>query len=364
MSIAPYLTYTHLLLVLISGAISLVFIALTPRYPRLAGGNQRLVAVQTMHKNATARVGGVGIFIALIIGLVIQGGALLNTFAPLLLAATLLFLVALAEDLGFDISPRMRLLAAAGATILAAYLLGIWLPRFDIPLVDPLMHSWPIGIILTIFLCAGVANGFNLIDGLNGLSASASLIGAIGISMIALRSGNMLGFEMALLLSAAIVGFLLLNYPAGYIFMGDAGAYTIGFLLCWIGIIILTEHNAVTPWAIYLCVFWPVSDMLFAIYRRVIKKQPAMQPDRLHMHQLVMRALQIRFLGRTKRHIANPITTLVLIPFIAAPPLCGVLLFKHTKLAVLMVLAFSILFCATYVWIARVLARRRKRILS
>jgi hypothetical protein len=79
--------------------------------------------------------------------------------------------------------------------------------------------------------------------------------------------------------------------------------------------------------------FWPIADTLLAIYRRGLGNKPAMQPDRLHVHQLVMRCLEIAWLGRDKRHVSNPMTTLVLLPFIVAPAWLGVMLWNQPALA-------------------------------
>jgi UDP-GlcNAc:undecaprenyl-phosphate GlcNAc-1-phosphate transferase len=101
-------------------------------------------------------------------------------------------------------------------------------------------------------------------------------------------------------------------------------------------------------WAILLTVFWPLADTLLAIYRRSRRNVATMAPDRLHVHHLVMRALEIHIVGRHQRHIANPLTTLVLAPFVLAPPLAGVLLWDNSVWAFVAVLGFTGLFFGSY----------------
>jgi UDP-GlcNAc:undecaprenyl-phosphate GlcNAc-1-phosphate transferase len=155
--------------------------------------------------------------------------------------------------------------------------------------------------------------------------------------------------HLAMMLAAATFGFALLNYPLGLVFLGDGGAYTLGFVLSWFAISVLVHVPTASAWAMLLVVFWPVFDTLLAIWRRSRNRAPTMAPDRLHVHQLVMRALEIYLLGRKRRHIANPLTTLILAPAIMAPAAVGVMFWDQPTMAFLSVLAFATLYSAAYV---------------
>ena len=111
----------------------------------------------------------------------------------------------------------------------------------------------------------------------------------------------------------------LFNFPAGKIFLGDAGAYIIGHLLIWSAIILVNHSSKVSPFAMLLIFFWPIADTLLAIWRRWKQKKRAAQPNRLHFHQLVMRFFEIRFFGRNLRHIVDPLSKLILVPLISVP---------------------------------------------
>jgi UDP-N-acetylmuramyl pentapeptide phosphotransferase/UDP-N-acetylglucosamine-1-phosphate transferase len=281
------------------------------------------------------------------------------------LASSILFCVGLIEDLGFGVSPLRRLAAVCLASLTAIWLLGVWMPRLDIPGVDALMPISIVGIPVTLLVTAAVANGFNLIDGVNGLAAMTAGIAAVALSLIAGQADYTVMVALAAMLAAGILGFLLLNYPFGLIFLGDAGAYTLGFVLSWFGIAILLNAPEASPWAILLTVFWPLADALLAIYRRSRRNVATMAADRLHVHHLVMRALEIHILGRGRRHIANPLTTLVLAPFVLAPPLAGVLLWDNSLWACIAVLGFTGLFFGSYglaFVVLRRLPRRRSRV--
>jgi UDP-N-acetylmuramyl pentapeptide phosphotransferase/UDP-N-acetylglucosamine-1-phosphate transferase len=200
-----------------------------------------------------------------------------------------------------------------------------------------------------LLITAGVSNGFNLIDGVNGLAGLTAIGAAVSIALISQQAGLSTMVSLSMILAAVILGFFVVNFPFGFIFLGDAGAYTIGFVLCWFGIAVLVLAPGISAWAILLTLFWPLADTLFAMYRRNRANRDAMSPDRLHFHQLVMRGLEICFLGRKRRHIANPLTTVVLAPFIIAPQVTAVLLWNKTGAAFAAVLIFLAMFFASYV---------------
>lgn len=340
-------------------AICAVLTYLSRYFPRLSGHPGHLSAVQAMHTCPTPRVGGVAIFLAFGTSFWVAPASVTGAYGNFILATGILFSVGLLEDLGFQISPRRRLAAAAIASLAVIGLLGVWLPRVDIPGFDVFMGQWWLGVPMTLLVTVGLANGFNLIDGVNGLASMTAGVAAVALSLIAYQGGYLVMVELALMLAAVVFGFFLMNYPFGLIFLGDAGAYTLGFVLSWFGIAVLLHVPDASPWAILLTMFWPVADTLLAIWRRARRKSDAMAPDRLHVHQMVMRGVEICLLGRKRRRISNPLSTLILAPFVMAPPLVGVLLWNQTVLAFAAVVIFAVLFFVAY-WIApKVIARCR-----
>ena len=150
-------------------------------------------------------------------------------------------------------------------------------------------------------------NAFNLIDGLNGLSSYVAISTAISLSWLAFAVDHLQILFFVIIISFAVLGFMFLNFPMGKIFLGDAGAYDLVHLLVWTAIMLVNFNSMISPFAILLIFFWPVADTALAIWRRWVKGSPADRADRLHFHQLAMRYLEIRFLGRKKRNISNPL---------------------------------------------------------
>lgn len=329
-------------------SICALIVLLQSNIPGLNGRAQDLHSVQAAHTNLTPRLGGVAVFATLCIGIVFVPVENSTSYGKFMLATGVLFTVGLLEDIGFRVPPRRRLAAAAVASLVVIGLFGVWIPRADIPGLDLFLHHWMVGIPLTLFATVGIANGFNLIDGVNGLAAVTAVAGAVALGVIAENGGYTTMMDLTLILVAGITGFLLLNYPFGLIFLGDAGAYTIGFVLSWFGIAVLLNVPDASPWAILLTLFWPVADTLLAIYRRVRRAAAPMAADRLHVHQIMMRALEICVLGRKRRHIANPLSTLILAPFVILPPIAGALLWDQTIQSFAAVMVFGILLFASY----------------
>jgi UDP-N-acetylmuramyl pentapeptide phosphotransferase/UDP-N-acetylglucosamine-1-phosphate transferase len=167
---------------------------------------------------------------------------------------------------------------------------------------------------------------------------------------------------MAVLLGCGIAGFWVLNFPLGLIFLGDAGAYIIGMTLGWLGVITLVNGEGVAPWSILLALFWPIADMTLAIWRRAGRNTSAMQPDRLHMHQLVMRTLNIYIFGKKKHTLSNPLTTLLLSPSVIMPPICATLLWDKQLYTFGLVLVFGVLFFLSYLKLLAYVKLKNRRV--
>lgn len=349
-----------LALTALSSSICALMIILQKFSPNFGRHKSHLNAVQAAHSRPTPRLGGVAIFAAFGASYFFVPAPTTDVYGRFVVACAILFTVGLMEDLGFGISPRTRLLAAALASLTAIWLLGVWLPRSDIPWLDVLIPHWSVGVPITLLVTVGMSNGFNLIDGVNGLAALTALAAAVALGLISNQAGYALMVHLTAMLAAGILGFLLFNYPFGLIFLGDAGAYTLGFVLSWFGIAVLIRAPDASPWAILLTMFWPVADTLLAMYRRSRRNVPRMAPDRLHVHQMVMRSLEIRILGRGRRHIANPLSTIVLAPFVIAPPIVGVLLWNQPCASFVAVIAFSCLFFSSYVVMLMIIRHFRR----
>jgi UDP-N-acetylmuramyl pentapeptide phosphotransferase/UDP-N-acetylglucosamine-1-phosphate transferase len=249
---------------------------------------------QKFHKIAVPRIGGIsiaaGLFAAILIKTINLGVA--NPGLIFLLCAIPTFAIGLTEDLTKKISVRQRLLFTAVSAACAIYLLGIEITSLGIPFIDFLFAIPFFGIVFTIVAITGLANAYNIIDGFNGLSSMVGIITLFAITYLGYLLGDTTIIFLSLVMASAILGFFIWNYPQGLIFLGDGGAYLIGFWIAALSIWICQRHPEVSPWFALLINGYPIMETLFTIYRRKIHqgKSPGM-PDGIHFHTLIYRRI-------------------------------------------------------------------------
>jgi UDP-N-acetylmuramyl pentapeptide phosphotransferase/UDP-N-acetylglucosamine-1-phosphate transferase len=258
-------------------------------------GDHDLSGPQKIHGRAVPRIGGVGIFSAFAVATLFlmwqrpeDRGTLLR-----LLACTLpVFVIGLQEDLTKRVSPRRRLFAAAVSAVMGAFLLDAVIPRTDIPGLDFLASYWWGAVLLAIFVASGVVNAVNIIDGLNGLASMCVALMLSGLAYVAIQAADPLIAVLAIATTGAVLGFFLWNYPNGLIFLGDGGAYFLGFVLAELSILLLHRNPEVSPLFPLLLCAYPVFETLFSMYRRKVVRGRAMgMPDGIHLHSLVYKRL-------------------------------------------------------------------------
>jgi UDP-N-acetylmuramyl pentapeptide phosphotransferase/UDP-N-acetylglucosamine-1-phosphate transferase len=179
------------------------------------------------------------------------------------------------------------LLATMCSGVAACLITGVVLNRVDTPLLDDLLAYWPIALVFTAFAIAGIANAINIIDGFNGLSTGTVMIILSALWSIAQIEGDVTLAANCLLFGAAIFGFWLVNFPFGKIFLGDGGAYFVGFALAWLAILLMMRNPTVSPWTVLLASAYPVVEVLYSMWRRKRLKQPTGSPDSLHLHSVI-----------------------------------------------------------------------------
>jgi UDP-N-acetylmuramyl pentapeptide phosphotransferase/UDP-N-acetylglucosamine-1-phosphate transferase len=245
------------------------------------------IGVQKFHIQATSRIGGLGLFLGLL-------SLTLNVSEPhqdllivLLLGAIPAVTLGIAEDLTRKVSPRVRLLGTLFGGVIACWLSGTTLTHLDVWGVDSLL-AWPlVATLFTAFAIGGVTNAINIIDGFNGLAAGIVTLSLLAISFIAQLAGDTTLMQVCLMLCAVIAGFGILNFPYGKIFMGDGGAYMIGFCVAWLAVLLPMRNHSVSPWFSLVVCSYPVLEVLFSMARRKSRNLNLGDPDRLHLHSLI-----------------------------------------------------------------------------
>jgi UDP-N-acetylmuramyl pentapeptide phosphotransferase/UDP-N-acetylglucosamine-1-phosphate transferase len=255
---------------------------------------------QRFHISSVSRLGGVGVFVGFCISLLFWDGGL-ELGGGVLLCALPVFLVGVGEDLTGRISPRWRLGVAGGAALLGALWLGAVLSL-------PFGGSWGVwhkvlSVVFTVLCVAGVTHSFNIIDGFNGLASGVGMIVLAALGWLALMFGDSALCNICWGMAAAVFGFFLLNYPGGKLFLGDGGAYVLGFTIAMCSVLLVVRHPEGSWFLPLLLVIYPVTETLFSMWRRLSRGQSAGEPDARHLHSLVHKRLN-RWWRRSHRHEA------------------------------------------------------------
>lgn len=345
--------------IVIAGLISWLVTLLIIRFNHIHAGltaDDDTQGVQKFHVHPVPRIGGVGLFLGLVAVALWLKYALPEigtTLLWLLLAAAPAFLGGLMEDLTKKVSVLTRLLLTMISALLGYWLLDAGLNRLDLPLLDSALHWWPFSLLLTVVAIAGMANAVNIIDGFNGLAGMVCLMifGALGY--VAFMIGDVLIWSTCAALIGGLLGFLVWNYPRGLIFLGDGGAYFLGFMIGDISVLLVMRHSEVSPWFPMLLVIYPVFETLFSIYRRVILRgvSPGL-PDGVHLHTLVYRRLvrwAVGSLEKEERTQRNALTSpyLWILSSLAIVP--AVLFWRSTPILMFFVFVFALV----YLWLYR-----------
>ena len=286
---------SSLLLSFFASLLSILFVI---RYQHLHSdwsADSDLSGPQKFHTLSVPRIGGLGIFLALVITGIAAWLQSLSFHRELLLltiSALPAFLLGIAEDLTKRIGAGLRLLGTAVSAGIAGYLLNAWISRIGISGVDEILAIKVVSICFTCFAVAGLANAYNIIDGFNGLASMIAIIALLAIAYVALQVQDKMILYMAVVMAGAIAGFFVWNYPRGLIFLGDGGAYLIGFWVGILSILLVSRNPLVSPWFAILVNAYPIFETLFTIWRRAIHqgKNPGL-PDGAHFHSLIYRRM-------------------------------------------------------------------------
>jgi len=208
--------------------------------------------------------------------------------ALLLGAGAVLFVMGLVDDVR-NLRPRVKLaiqLVVAIAVVAGGIRASLYMP-----------YAWVAAIITVVWL-VGITNAFNFLDNVDGLSAGVALIVSVIFFITAIITGQIFIASILAVLAGAVAGFLIFNFPPASIFMGDAGAYFVGFLLAALAVSFTYrfpdgpqawDRQSLLPIILPLLIFAvPIYDAASVIIIRLREGRHPFQADRKHFsHRLV-----------------------------------------------------------------------------
>jgi len=319
-----------------------------------------LAGVQKMHRAPTPRVGGIALFSGVFAGWLLGATEPSALLGVILVAGLPAFVFGLAEDITKRVSVSARLAATMASGLIGCALTGVALTGVDVPFLDLLMGNIVVGVAVTVFAVAGIANAVNIIDGFNGLASGFVALALAGITALALLVGDIALGVASLTISAAIAGFWLMNWPFGKIFLGDGGSYFAGFALAWVSVLLVERNANVTAFAALLICIHPVTEVLFSIFRRRMSRSSPGAPDARHLHTLIMRRIVSPKLRRIYEEdpdlvfrIQNPVTGLLTASMSVPPVLLSLLVWDQPAYAAISCVGFALGYITLYARLVR-----------
>jgi UDP-N-acetylmuramyl pentapeptide phosphotransferase/UDP-N-acetylglucosamine-1-phosphate transferase len=268
------------------------------------------------------------------------------------------FVIGLIEDLTKKMTVKIRLSATVVSAYLGIYFLNVLISKVQVPGIDWILSIGVISIIFTVIAVTGMANAYNIIDGFNGLASMVAIISLLAIGYVAFKVNDPVLASICLIVIGAIGGFFIWNYPRGLIFLGDGGAYLIGYLVAILTILLVIRNPSVSPWFALLVNAYPIFETLFTIWRRKVHqgKNPSL-PDGAHFHSLIYRRV-IRWAEVNKTKVitsyAKNAKTSPYLWFLSIIAVFPAIVWWQTTW---ILQCFALLFCVCYVMIYRAVVR-------
>ena len=250
-----------------------------------------------LHKKAIPRLGGIAIYLSCVASLSAlpfvdnlltqslraRSGEIFVSLIP----ATLVLVLGIIDDLrGTNATVKFTVLGLISALF---YFLGGHIDSISIPFVGSTQLPPLLSFVVTVLWLVGIANAFNLIDGLDGLASGAALFSSLVILIVSITQGQPLMTVVALVMCGALAGFLRYNFNPASIFLGDSGALFIGFTLAALSV--LSAQKATTTVAVVIPILafgFPMVDTAMTMGRRLISRRPIFQGDNEHIHHMLL----------------------------------------------------------------------------
>ncbi len=238
------------------------------------------------HPAPVPRVGGLPIFFTLACGFLYaswRNPQYLEHWWPVMFTCTLIFLVGFVDDIR-PLGARAKFLGQLGVACIL-YALGVSVDELSNPFgvthFDLGLWSFPI----TILWLTAIPNIINLIDGMDGLATGFGLFLCVTLGFVGHVNGRPEVVFIAAVMSGALAGFLIFNFPPARIFLGDGGAYLIGFFIASTSLVSATKGSIMAALLVMIVALGvPILDTFFAIARRALRGVPIFRADAEHIH--------------------------------------------------------------------------------
>lgn len=237
---------------------------------------------RSAHKKPIPRGAGIAFILAVFVMLLLFHFEDLKTYYYIYAAIAIVFVAGVWDDLK-DISPKIKFIFIFFSSIVlylndvAVFSLGTY---FGYEMILPVWLVFP----FTFFAIAGYTNALNLMDGLDGLAASISIVIFVTFLAIGLEHKDELIITLSSSFIVTLLAFLLFNWNPAKVFMGDSGSLSLGMVIAILGII---STQYIAPTSVLFIVALPILDTFIVMIRRIRRHTSPFHADKNHMHHFL-----------------------------------------------------------------------------
>lgn len=278
----PLISYPSLLLALIG---LLVITSIISSFAKTVKLIDTANVQRKSHRGSIPLIGGIIIYISIIYGTFVFG---VDSFYQVIIISLIpIFIIGILDGIDYIKTPiSLRLIAQIISSWIIIIFTDIYLKDLGNLFGLGTITLNEIGIPITIFCVVGICNAFNMLDGIDGLTGSVTV--AIITSILILLYLNNIVYNWGLILILSILIFLAFNLSffgeKRKIFLGDHGSTGLGHIVAWNLIYLSQERDLITPVSGLWFVFFPLTDAILIIIRRIRSSKSIFHPDRKHMH--------------------------------------------------------------------------------
>ena len=228
-------------------------------------------------------------------------------YLGLILPALAIAFIGLLDDI-YQLPPWPRFISQSAVGVITAFILYLSGAGVEI-FGNQLLNS-----VATIFWVVAIINALNFIDNMDGLATRISIVASLAMFTLAYLNNQYLVAALSLAIFASCLGFLFWNKRPASIYLGDAGALYLGFLLAAISIRIDLDNDSAPIRALVLILILaiPVIDTTQVVVSRIVKGKSPFQGGQDHISHLLLKR------GLSQRAVLFILTTFaVLFAFIA-----------------------------------------------
>lgn len=300
-----------------------------------------------IHENEICRLGGLLFFLGIsTYSFLNYSDSLINHICISLIP---IILIGVKEDLFHDVDPNKRLFAMTISILIFFYFNNFTFPVIDTPVIDFLNDNLVLASIFFSFSILVLINGMNMIDGMNGLLLLVSFCQLFSLYEISNYYNDQDIVKLIVVFSLFLLTIFLFNFPFGKIFMGDTGAYMLGFVIGSIVIVLYARHDDLSPYSAILILIYPCFEVLFSVIRKLLKSESPFLPDANHLHTLVFKMIN-KNLKQKNLIFKNSFTTVILFPLWLIPSVLTIKFYNDLKIVLLCIFIYLIFYLILYLF--------------